>query len=86
LLICGPHALFNLLSFLIAAQVASKIVCMSWTSDGMLLALGMYDGSISVRDKAGTEKHKFAASSSPVWSIAWSPQVSNSTRLWQLCC
>lgn len=59
-------------------QVASKIVCMSWTSDGMLLAMGLYDGSISVRDKAGTEKHKFSASSSPVWSIAWSPQVSSS--------
>ncbi|WIA11467.1 hypothetical protein OEZ85_011583 [Tetradesmus obliquus] len=55
-------------------KVASKIVCMSWTSDGMLLAMGLYDGSISVRDKAGTEKHKFSASSSPVWSIAWSPQ------------
>ncbi|KAF6264914.1 hypothetical protein COO60DRAFT_1621541 [Scenedesmus sp. NREL 46B-D3] len=55
-------------------KVASKIVCMSWTGDGMLLALGLYDGSVSVRDKAGTEKHKFTASSSPVWSIAWSPQ------------
>jgi intraflagellar transport protein 122 len=61
-------------------QVNSKVLCMAWTGDGMLLALGCYDGSVSVRDKAGTEKHKFSAGSSPVWSIAWSPQVSyNST-------
>eukprot|EP00879_Flechtneria_rotunda_P020074 GHRR01021110.1.p1 GENE.GHRR01021110.1~~GHRR01021110.1.p1 ORF type:complete len:1138 (+),score=467.94 GHRR01021110.1:213-3626(+) len=55
-------------------KVNSKVICMSWTSDGMLLALGLFDGSVSVRDKAGNEKHKFTASSSPVWSILWSPQ------------
>jgi WD40 repeat protein len=48
---------------------------MAWTADGMVLALGLYDGSVSLRDKAGTEKLKFAASSSPVWSLAWSPGV-----------
>lgn len=57
------------------AQVPSRVVCMAWTADGMLLALGHYDGAVSVRDKAGGEKHKFTASASPVWSLAWSPQV-----------
>lgn len=51
-------------------------MCMAWTADGMVLALGLYDGSVSLRDKAGTEKLKFAASSSPVWSLSWSPGVS----------
>lgn len=49
---------------------------MAWTLDGMLLALGLADGTVSLRDKAGTEKNKFAASSSSVWSLAWSPGVS----------
>eukprot|EP00878_Enallax_costatus_P046529 GHUV01056640.1.p1 GENE.GHUV01056640.1~~GHUV01056640.1.p1 ORF type:complete len:139 (-),score=33.35 GHUV01056640.1:60-476(-) len=49
---------------------------MSWTSDGMLLALGLFDGNITLRDKAGNEKLHFSASSSPVWSLTWSPGVS----------
>lgn len=67
---------------LLCLQVGSKVVCMAWTADGMLLALGLYDGSVSLRDKAGTEKHKFTASSSAVWSLAWSPGVS-SASCWQ---
>lgn len=66
---------------LLCLQVGSKVVCMAWTADGMLLALGLYDGSVSLRDKAGTEKHKFTASSSPVWSLFWSPGVGASLEL-----
>lgn len=55
----------------------SKVVSMAWTSDGMLLALGLFDGSIFLRDKAGNEKLKFTASGSPVWSLTWSPGVSS---------
>lgn len=62
---------------MVGLQVPSKVVSMSWTSDGMLLALGLYDGSITLRDKAGSEKLKFTAGSSPVWSLTWTPGVSN---------
>jgi hypothetical protein len=64
-----------------ALQVSSKVVCMAWTADGMLLALGLYEGVVSLRDKAGTEKHRFTASSSPVWSLSWSPGVSTSLHV-----
>ncbi|KAF8070897.1 5-methyltetrahydropteroyltriglutamate--homocysteine methyltransferase [Scenedesmus sp. PABB004] len=57
------------------AQVPAKVVCMAWTGDGALLALGLFDGSVSLRDKAGGEKQRFTAASSPVWSVAWSPQA-----------
>lgn len=58
-------------------QVSSKVLTMSWTSDGMFLALGCFDGSVSIRDKAGTEKHKIDVGTSPCWSVAWSPQDQN---------
>lgn len=44
----------------------------------MLLALGLFDGNITLRDKAGNEKLHFSAGSSPVWSLTWSPGVSYS--------
>jgi intraflagellar transport protein 122 len=56
-------------------QVPSKVLCIAWTSDGTLLALGLYDGSVSLRDKGGNEQRRFSAAASPAWSIAWSPQV-----------
>lgn len=57
-------------------QVNSKIMCVAWTSDGMYLCLGAYDGVISIRDKSGNERTKIEASKSPIWSLAWSPLVS----------
>jgi WD40 repeat protein len=78
----APHLLI-VCCYSLVVQVGSKVMCMAWTADGMLLALGLYDGSISLRDKAGTEKLKFAASSSPVWSLAWSPGVSSARGVQQ---
>ncbi|KAI8463130.1 MAG: intraflagellar transport protein [Monoraphidium minutum] len=56
-------------------RVTSKILCLAWTGDGGLLAMGCYDGSVSVRDRAGAEKARFSAGTTPVWSLAWSPQA-----------
>lgn len=51
--------------------------CMnSWTNDGQYLALGMFNGIISIRNKNGEEKVKIerpGGSLSPVWSICWNP-------------
>ncbi|KIZ06021.1 hypothetical protein MNEG_1945 [Monoraphidium neglectum] len=55
-------------------KVQSKILCLSWTADGTLLAMGCYDGSVSVRDRAGSERAHFSAGATPAWSLAWSPQ------------
>ncbi|XP_069871711.1 intraflagellar transport protein 122 homolog isoform X5 [Dipodomys merriami] len=54
----------------------SKITCCSWTNDGQYLALGLFNGVISIRNKNGEEKVKIERPGgvySPVWSICWSP-------------
>ena len=32
-------------------KVASRITCCSWTNDGQYLAIGMFNGSVSIRAK-----------------------------------
>ncbi|XP_025019210.1 intraflagellar transport protein 122 homolog isoform X2 [Python bivittatus] len=57
-------------------KVSNKITCCSWTNDGQYLALGMYNGIVSIRNKNGEEKVKIerpGGSLSPVWSISWNP-------------
>uniref|UniRef100_A0A2K6GBL2 Intraflagellar transport protein 122 homolog n=1 Tax=Propithecus coquereli TaxID=379532 RepID=A0A2K6GBL2_PROCO len=57
-------------------KASSKITCCSWTNDGQYLALGMFNGIISIRNKNGEEKVKIerpGGSLSPVWSISWNP-------------
>ncbi|XP_031461066.1 intraflagellar transport protein 122 homolog isoform X3 [Phasianus colchicus] len=57
-------------------KTGSKITCCSWTNDGQYLALGMFNGVISIRNKNGDEKVKIertGAASSPIWSICWNP-------------
>uniref|UniRef100_A0A5F8HKP1 Intraflagellar transport protein 122 homolog n=1 Tax=Monodelphis domestica TaxID=13616 RepID=A0A5F8HKP1_MONDO len=55
---------------------SSKITCCSWTNDGQYLALGMFNGIISIRNKNGEEKVKIerpGGALSPIWSICWNP-------------
>ncbi|XP_048212257.1 intraflagellar transport protein 122 homolog isoform X1 [Perognathus longimembris pacificus] len=57
-------------------KASSKITCCSWTNDGQYLALGLFNGVISIRNKNGEEKVKIERPGgiySPVWSICWSP-------------
>jgi len=54
-------------------KVPSRILCMSWTKDGTTLALGHFDGKISVRDKGGAEKLTIARNA-PVWTLDWNPE------------
>uniref|UniRef100_A0A8C6Z1B5 Intraflagellar transport protein 122 homolog n=1 Tax=Nothoprocta perdicaria TaxID=30464 RepID=A0A8C6Z1B5_NOTPE len=54
----------------------SKITCCSWTNDGQYLALGMFNGIVSIRNKNGEEKVKIertGGAASPIWSICWNP-------------
>jgi WD40 repeat protein len=62
------------------AQVPSRVLSVAWSADGMHLALGCFDGSISIRDKAGAEQVKVAMSSAPVWTVTWCPQVGRASR------
>lgn len=53
-------------------KVAAKVLCCSWTNDGQYLALGQFNGHISVRDKSGTEKVRIERSQ-PIWTLQWAP-------------
>nr|XP_005997893.1 PREDICTED: intraflagellar transport protein 122 homolog [Latimeria chalumnae] len=57
-------------------KASSKITCCSWTNDGQYLALGMFNGVVSIRNKNGEEKVKIerpGGALSPIWSISWNP-------------
>ncbi|NWU12999.1 IF122 protein, partial [Cephalopterus ornatus] len=57
-------------------KTSCRITCCSWTNDGQYLALGMFNGTVSIRNKNGDEKVKIerpGGSSSPIWSICWNP-------------
>ncbi|XP_029457277.1 intraflagellar transport protein 122 homolog isoform X3 [Rhinatrema bivittatum] len=57
-------------------KTSSKITCCSWTNDGQYLALGMFSGIVSIRNKNGEEKVKIerpGGTLSPIWSISWNP-------------
>ena len=45
---------------------------MSWTNDGLHIALGLFSGHISIRDKFGEEKADVVRSA-PIWTLAWNP-------------
>ncbi|WZN66107.1 intraflagellar transport protein 122 [Chloropicon roscoffensis] len=53
-------------------KVNSKVLCLAWTNDGQYLALGHYNGNISIRDKAGMEK-VLIEKSAQVWCLSWNP-------------
>ncbi|XP_048590687.1 intraflagellar transport protein 122 homolog isoform X2 [Nematostella vectensis] len=55
-------------------KVSSRVTCCSWTNDGQYLALGLFSGYVSIRNKAGEEKVKLERpGGSPVWTIQWNP-------------
>jgi len=53
-------------------KVTSKILSMSWTNDGLHLALGHFSGHVSIRDKFGVEKADIVRTA-PIWTLAWNP-------------
>lgn len=55
-------------------KVPSKILTLAWTTDGQYLALGLFNGQISIRDKSGLEKLVIERTA-PVWSLMWKPKT-----------
>jgi len=53
-------------------KVQSKILSAAWSNDGQFLAMGMFSGQITIRDKKGNEKVSIAREA-PVWCLNWSP-------------
>ncbi|KAI9985818.1 hypothetical protein PInf_024591 [Phytophthora infestans] len=56
-------------------KVVAKILSACWSKDGQLLALGLLNGNVTLRDKQGAEKRLIERSSAPVWALAWSPAL-----------
>ena len=56
-------------------KVSNRITCCSWTSDGQFLALGFFNGQVSIRDKNAEEKNKIDVTKGgePVWCLQWKP-------------
>ncbi|CAF0939310.1 unnamed protein product [Adineta ricciae] len=58
------------------SKLTGRITCCAWSPDGQLLAFGLYNGQVHIRDKEGNDKYKFdraEAINSPIWNISWSP-------------
>mmetsp|Transcript_9414 Transcript_9414/g.27995 ORF Transcript_9414/g.27995 Transcript_9414/m.27995 type:complete len:1296 (-) Transcript_9414:29-3916(-) len=53
-------------------KVNSKILAMSWTNDGLHLAIGLFSGHVSIRDKFGVEKAEVVRTA-PIWTLTWNP-------------
>lgn len=53
-------------------KVGSRILCLSWTSDGQTLALGHFNGTVSIRDNRGAEKCRFERPA-PIWTLEFNP-------------
>lgn len=50
-------------------KIGSKGLCCSWTSDGQFLAIGHFDGMVSIRAKDGSEKLRLPSKDSPIWCV-----------------
>lgn len=51
-------------------------MCCAWSNDGQLLALGLANGIVSLRDRQGAEVSQVERSylePAPVWALQWSP-------------
>ncbi|OMJ73010.1 hypothetical protein SteCoe_28414 [Stentor coeruleus] len=55
--------------------ITSKGLCCSWNPDGTILAIGMMNGSVLLRDSLGNPKSEIARNA-PVWCLDWNPAKS----------
>ncbi|CAE7635991.1 ift122, partial [Symbiodinium microadriaticum] len=53
-------------------KVHSKILCAAWSSDGSIMAIGMVNGWISIRNAASVELHHIERRA-PIWCLQFVP-------------
>lgn len=66
-------------------KLPSRGLCCSWSCDGQILAIGMYNGMVSLRDRAGDEKFRIQRNS-PIWSLAFGPSSGDTGDLLAVGC
>ncbi|KAG8465049.1 hypothetical protein KFE25_012412 [Diacronema lutheri] len=56
-------------------SLASRALCCSWTTDGQHIALGLFSGVVTIRDRIrpDVEKVRIDRPGGPVWSLRWNP-------------
>ena len=62
-------------------KVPARINCCSWTNDGQYLALGLGNGTVTVRTKGGEEKMRIerpGGAASAIWAVSWNPSQEES--------
>lgn len=58
-------------------KIGVRVNACAWTNDGQYIALGMANGVVSIRNKAGEEKSKIERpGNTPVYAVGWNPPVS----------
>ncbi|XP_050096761.1 intraflagellar transport protein 122 homolog [Anopheles aquasalis] len=61
-------------------KATARINACAWTNDGQYIALGLANGTISIRNKAGEEKIKIdrpGGANSPIFGLAWNPPATS---------
>jgi intraflagellar transport protein 122 len=54
-------------------QTKVKCLCADWSPDGQILAVGLFNGSILLRDKNGNDLTTIQKSQDPVWTLSFCP-------------
>ncbi|CAH8841801.1 unnamed protein product [Trichobilharzia szidati] len=58
----------------VKTKISARPTCCSWKSDGQYLAIGLYNGVISIRNKATEEVVKIERPGNPIiWHLKWNP-------------
>lgn len=55
-------------------KVPARGCSCDWSPDGQLLAIGLFNGQVLVRDKSGAEVFSINKSQQPVWTLSFCPQ------------
>lgn len=55
-------------------KMSTRVLCVKWSSDGVYLAMGLFDGRVQIRDKTGAELASVTRAG-PVWCVAWDDET-----------
>ncbi|CAH8509487.1 unnamed protein product [Heterobilharzia americana] len=66
----------------VKTKISARPTCCSWKSDGQYLAIGLYDGLISIRNKTTEEVVKIERPGNAIiWHLKWNPSKSDQTEV-----
>ncbi len=54
-------------------DLPGRAMCCDWSTDGQILAIGLYDGKVILRDKQGGKLAELSKCKAPIWTLAFSP-------------